>query len=106
MFFEFLDLRVRFFVVGLQDENEIGDGQHSHESLPFVIPERCGSHAVVDQGEERFLHGQLSVEDHQFRALRHDVVARVTLHEVRVDLFVTDCREECRRRRRRVRRTY
>lgn len=90
MLFEFFDLRVRFFVIGLKDQNEIRDRQHSHEFLPFRVPERRSTDAVVDQGEERFLHCQLCVEDDQFRALRHDVVTCVTLHEMRVDLFVAD----------------
>ena len=85
---------MRFFVILLQDENEVRDCQHANEPLPFRVPQRSGTHAVVHQRKEGLLHGQLRIEDDQLRTFRHDIIARVALHEMRVDFVVTDCEHE------------
>ena len=85
---------MRFLVILLQDENEVRDCQHANKPLPFRVPQRSGTHTVVHQRKEGLFHGQLRIEDHELRTFRHDIIARMTLHEMRIDFVVTDCEDE------------
>lgn len=85
---QLLHLRIRIFVIHLQDADEVGDGEHADEPLILGVPEGGGAHPVVHQGEESLLDQELSVEDHQFGRGGDEIVALVETEELDENLML------------------
>ena len=59
-------------ILGVPDK--VGDGQHADIGLFVRVPQRTGSHSSLHHGVQRFLQGQLVVQDDQLGVGLDDVV--------------------------------
>lgn len=87
---QLLHLQVGRVVVGAQDVDEVGDGEHAHKLVPRAVPQRRGTDAVLQQRKEGLLHRQLRVEHHQLGADRDEVIAAIELEETDIDQVLVD----------------
>jgi len=88
VFFQFLHFDGWRFVIHLQYSDEVCDGEHSDELLLLGVPEGCGPHPVVDEGEEGLLDEELGVEHHQLGRRGNQVVAFVKVEKLDKDVIV------------------
>merc|ERR1719270_1954659 len=85
---QLLHLKSWRLVVHLQNPDEVGDCQHSYESLFDGVPQGGRTYSIVDKRKEGFLQQQLGVEDAQLGGGGDQVVAAVELEELHEDLVL------------------
>ena len=77
------------FPVMLSVPDKVSDGQHADIGLFVRVPQRTGSHSSLHHGVQRFLQGQLVVQDDQLGVGLDQVVTAEVCEGVDNDINVT-----------------